>query len=73
MGADPIASERLWDLMYRHAIHGRKGATMLAISVVDCALWDLRGKAGWPAGASPAGRPGARDVPGLRQRAGVLA
>src|SRR5262245_29286834 len=44
-GADPIASERLWDLMYRHAIHGRKGATMMAISVVDCALWDLRGKA----------------------------
>jgi L-alanine-DL-glutamate epimerase-like enolase superfamily enzyme len=44
-GADPIASERLWDLMYRHAIHGRKGDTMLAISAVDCALWDLRGKA----------------------------
>jgi L-rhamnonate dehydratase len=44
-GADPIASERLWDLMYRQAIHGRKGATMLAISAVDCALWDLRGKA----------------------------
>jgi L-alanine-DL-glutamate epimerase-like enolase superfamily enzyme len=44
-GADPIASERLWDQMYRHAIHGRKGASMLAISAVDCALWDLRGKA----------------------------
>ena len=43
--ADPIATERLWDLMYRHAIHGRKGVTMQAISVVDCALWDLRGKA----------------------------
>ena len=44
-GADPLASERLWDLMYRHAIHGRKGVTMQAISAVDCALWDLRGKA----------------------------
>lgn len=43
--ADPLATERLWDLMYRHAIHGRKGVTMQAISVVDCALWDLRGKA----------------------------
>jgi L-rhamnonate dehydratase len=43
--ADPIATERLWDLMYRHAIHGRKGASMQAISAVDCALWDLRGKA----------------------------
>jgi L-alanine-DL-glutamate epimerase-like enolase superfamily enzyme len=31
--------------MYRHAIHGRKGAAMMAISAVDCALWDLRGKA----------------------------
>lgn len=44
-GADPIATERLWDLMYRHAIHGRKGTPMFAISAVDCALWDLRGKA----------------------------
>ncbi len=43
--ADPLATERLWDLMYRHAIHGRKGVTMQAISAVDCALWDLRGKA----------------------------
>ncbi|MEO7911328.1 MAG: hypothetical protein ABIV47_16915, partial [Roseiflexaceae bacterium] len=30
-GADPIASERLWDLMYRHAIHGRKGAAMIPV------------------------------------------
>jgi L-alanine-DL-glutamate epimerase-like enolase superfamily enzyme len=28
--------------MYRHAFHGRKGATMMAISVADCALWALR-------------------------------
>ncbi len=45
VGADPVATERLWDLMYRHAIHGRKGVEMMAISVLDCALWDLRGKA----------------------------
>ena len=45
IGADPIASERLWDVMYRHAIHGRKGNTMLAISAIDCGLWDVRGKA----------------------------
>jgi len=30
--------------MYRDAIHGRKGTTMMAISAIDCALWDLRGK-----------------------------
>jgi L-rhamnonate dehydratase len=44
-GADPIASELLWDKLYRHAIHGRKGDTMIAISAIDCTLWDLRGKA----------------------------
>ena len=43
-GADPIAHELLWDKMYRSAVHGRKGATMMAISAVDCALWDLKGK-----------------------------
>ncbi|RMF86693.1 MAG: mandelate racemase/muconate lactonizing protein [Nitrospinota bacterium] len=42
--ADPIANEKLWDRMYRTAIHGRKGEAMMAISAVDCALWDLRGK-----------------------------
>ncbi|MCZ6678128.1 MAG: mandelate racemase/muconate lactonizing protein [Candidatus Poribacteria bacterium] len=44
IGADPIANELLWDQMYRTAIHGRKGETMMAISVVDCGLWDIRGK-----------------------------
>lgn len=43
-GQDPRATERLWDLMYRDAVHGRKGPVMMAISAVDCALWDLRGK-----------------------------
>ena len=45
VGQDPLAIEKLWDQMYRHSIHGRKGETMMAISVVDCALWDLKGKA----------------------------
>ena len=45
VGSDPLASEMLWDQMYRNAIHGRKGETMMAISVVDCGLWDLKGKA----------------------------
>jgi L-alanine-DL-glutamate epimerase-like enolase superfamily enzyme len=31
-------------MMYRDAVHGRKGPTMMAISAVDCALWDLRGR-----------------------------
>jgi L-rhamnonate dehydratase len=45
LGKDPIAVERLWDVMYRSAIHGRAGAGMTALSAVDCALWDIRGQA----------------------------
>ena len=45
VGRDPLAIERLWDVMYRASIHGRKGEAMMAISVVDCGLWDLKGKA----------------------------
>lgn len=43
MGEDPLAIERIWDRMYRASVHGRKGAEMMAISAVDCALWDLKG------------------------------
>ena len=45
IGNDPLAIELIWDQMYRSSIHGRKGETMMAISVVDCGLWDLKGKA----------------------------
>lgn len=45
LGEDPFAVEKNWDIMYRSQIHGRKGETMFAISAVDCALWDLIGKA----------------------------
>ena len=44
VGRDPLATEKLWDLMYRQEVHGRKGQTMKAISAVDCALWDLKGR-----------------------------
>jgi L-rhamnonate dehydratase len=44
IGHDPLAIERIWDRMYRALVHGRKGVEMMAISVVDCALWDLKGK-----------------------------
>jgi L-rhamnonate dehydratase len=44
LGADPLAIERLWDVLYRAAVHGRKGIEMMAISAIDCALWDLKGK-----------------------------
>ena len=44
MGKDPIAHEKLWDQMHRIMVHGRQGDAMLAISAVDCALWDLKGR-----------------------------
>jgi L-rhamnonate dehydratase len=43
LGTDPIAGEQIWDRLHRSQVHGRQGAAMLAISAVDCALWDLRG------------------------------
>jgi L-alanine-DL-glutamate epimerase-like enolase superfamily enzyme len=44
IGENPHAVERIWDKMYRTAIHGRKGTAMMALSKVDLALWDLKGK-----------------------------
>src|SRR5665811_67637 len=44
IGENPLAVERLWDLMFRSAVHGRKGEAMFAISALDGALWDLKGK-----------------------------
>jgi L-alanine-DL-glutamate epimerase-like enolase superfamily enzyme len=44
VGLDPLATNMVWDVLYRAAIHGRKGTPMMAISAIDCALWDLKGK-----------------------------
>ncbi len=45
IGRDPLAIELLWDIMHRNQVHGRQGDPMIALSAVDCALWDLKGKA----------------------------
>lgn len=45
LGADPLATEALHDRMLRMHRHGRAGLFVNAVSVVDIALWDLRGKA----------------------------
>ena len=68
-GRDPRASEFLWDLMHRALVHGRQGEPMMAISAVDCALWDLKGKLARPAGLAPARRPDPDGGPGLCQHA----
>jgi L-alanine-DL-glutamate epimerase-like enolase superfamily enzyme len=43
-GKDPLAGEALWDQMHRSNRHSRHGHFMMAISAVDNALWDLRGR-----------------------------
>jgi L-alanine-DL-glutamate epimerase-like enolase superfamily enzyme len=43
-GKDPLAGEALWDQMHRSNRHSRSGAFLLAISAIDNAVWDLRGR-----------------------------
>jgi L-rhamnonate dehydratase len=46
LGEDPLEIERLWARMY-HATryYGRRGCVIHAISGIDIALWDIKGKA----------------------------
>jgi L-rhamnonate dehydratase len=44
IGKDGLAQEKLWDQMYRSNRHARRGHFLMAISAVDNALWDLRGR-----------------------------
>jgi L-rhamnonate dehydratase len=44
VGSNPLATERIHDEMLRVHRHGRAGLFVTAISAVDNALWDLRGK-----------------------------
>jgi L-alanine-DL-glutamate epimerase-like enolase superfamily enzyme len=44
IGKDALATERLWDQMYRSNRHSRDGFFMMAISAVDNTLWDLKGR-----------------------------
>ena len=45
IGRDPLATELLLEQMMRLHRHGRSGMFMTGVSPVDCALWDLKGKA----------------------------
>jgi len=44
IGLDALAYEAVWDAMKLSDRHSRAGQYMMAISAVDIALWDLRGK-----------------------------
>jgi L-alanine-DL-glutamate epimerase-like enolase superfamily enzyme len=65
IGANPQDVEGLWEKMYdATSYYGRRGAVLHAISAVDIALWDLRGKV--------EGKPVA-SLLGVPQRDSVLA
>lgn len=59
VGQDARRIETLWDRMWRATLYyGRKGLPVMAISLVDLALWDLRGKrSGLPVWKMIGGRP----------------
>jgi len=45
IGEDPLNTERIWDKMYWATLmSGRRGAAVIAMSAVDIAVWDLKGK-----------------------------
>ena len=44
-GRDPFDIEDTWQYLYRGAYWRRGPVTMAAISAIDVALWDLKGKA----------------------------
>jgi L-rhamnonate dehydratase len=45
IGEDPFETEYLWDKMYRQNIYaGRSGIGIHAMSGIDIALWDIKGK-----------------------------
>ncbi len=46
VGEDPFETEKIWEKMYRANIYsGRRGIAIHAMSGIDIALWDIKGKA----------------------------
>jgi len=46
IGEDPLETEKIWHKMYRANIYGgRRGVGFHAMSGIDMALWDIKGKA----------------------------
>jgi L-alanine-DL-glutamate epimerase-like enolase superfamily enzyme len=46
LGANPLESGDIWQRLYvGTAMNGRRGAMINALSAIDMALWDIRGKA----------------------------
>jgi len=46
IGRDPLGNERVWQFMWQQSLDfARKGVMMAAMSGIDLALWDIKGKA----------------------------
>jgi L-rhamnonate dehydratase len=64
IGRNTEPVEFIWDLMYEATLpFGRKGVAIMALSAVDLALWDLRGKAANKSVAQLLGGPIHASVP----------
>lgn len=45
IGMNPLETETIWSIMYRRTLdYARRGVLVSAISAIDVALWDLKGK-----------------------------
>ena len=45
LGQNPLETETIWEIMYRRSLDfARRGVLVSAISAIDIALWDVKGK-----------------------------
>lgn len=66
VGQNPLNAEHLWERMFEATyLYGRRGAVIHAMSGIDIALWDIRGKA--------AGKPVSTLLGGNGRRARIKA
>ena len=45
VGQDPFSTERIWQQLWRRSFFPASGAYACAVSAIDIALWDIKGKA----------------------------
>ncbi len=45
IGLDPMAHERIWDIMFRTSPRAYAGEALFALSAIDNAIWDIKCKA----------------------------